>query len=380
MNERWRRQSDWLFWGLFLVLGLYRVSLCVQVPTHTADALRHLGFTAHLPQEGWRFYTHVGDDFRPEAWTDVWGNLKYFYPPVTAVFFAAFAWLQFGLAPLKLVLTACDVASALVLRRVFSPWAALVFFANPVSMFYTSHEGQFEALQTLFILLTALATIRRHWFGAGLLLALSGQVKLFGFFLGPWLLEQLLRHSGNRRTDLRRAATGFAIGVLPFAGFYVVAPKLLLFALEGNGRRFNPFFWNPYDQSYFEWIPTWMAEWMSGVSWAILIVAALATFLMAVRRESFTAGLPLLLFWGPLKRVAWTEFWYPIVSPGFLVCLLPRRRLAWGLLLLHTTVCVRSVMILGGAPHFGFKEPEYRVEWMATCLWRCDARTLRDTR
>lgn len=366
------------FAALFALVLAFRVGLAFQVPTDSSEVLRNLGFAAHLPQLGVRFYEALPRDFQPEPWTGVWTKRPFNYPPTTLAFFAAMAGAGLGIAWVKLALTLCDAASALLFRRYGSSTAALLFLLNPVSVFYGSHEGQFEPLQVLLIVLAAAATRRGHWFRSGLFFALGVQAKLFAILLAPWIAHRMWQAPGRPRSAALRFLGGCAAGVAPFTGFYLASPGLMLIGLRflRGGEPFNPFLWNPLDRAHIEWLPVPMFVWMSLVTSAMVALAAGdAAWRRLSHREPPWAHAPFIAFWSVLKTTRLTALYYAIVGDAFVFCLLERRALAHALLALQLVACPRSLLLLAGAEPFGHVESPVTRAQMARCLLTCDMRS-----
>jgi len=367
-----------VFLGLFSAILGVRIVLALQVPSDSSEVLRHLGFTAHLGELGFRFYTATPRDFRPEPWTSVWTNRPYNCPPLALAFFALFSSWGLGIAWVKLALTFADAGTALLFRRDLSPWGSLLFFASPVAMFYGSHEGQLEPLQTLFIVLAAAATRREKWFRSGLLFLLSVQVKVFGALLAPWIASRLLTR-GNR-SDLVRFSAGCLVGVLPFAGFYWVSPGAIWASVWSRGPdSFNPFWWNPFDSVHRDWMPAWLFVWMSIVTSTMLSLAVCSALRRLWSGERPWDHVPFVSFWSVLKLVDLTALYYAIVGNAFAFCLVERRALAHALLALQLLACPRSALLLAGRPPFGHAESAASQALLAQCLWTCDLRAPRRT-
>jgi hypothetical protein len=361
-----------IFAALFVIVVLGRAFLAFQVPVDSSDLLRHLGFTAHLDELGFRFYEAEPRDFRREPWSGMWPAQRYVYPPVALMFFSAFSSLGLGIVWIKLAVTLADVASGVLFRVYVSRWAALLALVNPQAVFYGSHEGQFEALQTLAMILTAVAVLHRQWFWAGLAFSLSVQIKLFGALMLPWLLWRVY-HEPDVRAAVSRLVVGVAAGVVPFAGFYAHTPDLLL-NLGAQRTLFNPFWWDVRDRLHLDWMPVWMFQWMTLVSWAIvaLLVVVAARASRRSEWEALAGYLPLLGFWSILKTTAWAQLWYALAAYGLIFCCLDRRRLIHALLALHLILCPRSVMLLSGQEPFGHHESERTQELLRRCRFTCD--------
>jgi len=310
--------------GIALVACL-RLALCAQPMSDTSDTYRNLGYAYHLRDAGISLYTTFARDFQPESWATAWPDLPYTYPPVTLCFFASIASLGLGIFFVKLALTVIDLFVGLVFARQVSPWAGLLYFANPASLWLVSREGQFEPLVVLSLTLCILAAHRERWVGAGVFFALALQTKQFALLLLPWLLW---------RARWARLSLGIGLGFLPFLGFYLKAPGLLLlpFRYTQGEAAFNPYhwqFWGPWG-----WIPRTDFIWCSLLSTAILALPVVAWWRSSRTLGSAVDLLPFTLCWAALKVARYAQFWYPLASPPFLLCLRDRKALVTGLLVL----------------------------------------------
>src|SRR6266849_5136340 len=232
-----------VLWSIFAGALILRVALCFQVPTVTSDAYRNLGYASHAFDPGVSIYSTTAKNFAPEPWHRQWPDLGYPYPPVVLLFFYSFSIFGAGFFWVKITLTIIEVFCAYLFKKRISGLAAILYFCSPVSIWYASHEGQFEPLQVLFIVLTVAAVGSRRWGMPGLLLALSIQVKQFGVLLFPWVAYELWQSSTNGQ-DRLKAATFFGLGCsagfLPFLGFYRQKPDLLVSPLNA------PIIFSPY--------------------------------------------------------------------------------------------------------------------------------------
>lgn len=310
----------------FVLLAALRLALCFQPMSDTSDTYRNLGYACHLRDAGTSLYTTFARDFRPESWTTAWPDLPYTYPPVTLCFFATFGSLGLGVFFVKLALTIMDLLVGLVFARQVSPLAGLLYFANPASLWLVSREGQFEPLVVFFLTLTILAVQRGGWVAAGVGWALAFQVKQFAVLLLPWLLWK----AGSRV----RLAVGVVLGFLPFLGFYLKSPGLLLFPFRytQGEAAFNPYYWQFWGPS--GWLLRADFVWTSLLSAAILALPALAWWRSGRTPAAALELLPFTLYWAILKVARYAQFWYPLASPPFLLCFRERKRLVTWLLIL----------------------------------------------
>lgn len=368
---------DRLILLLFVIALGYKIYACFQVPVVTSDVLRHLGYSSHALENNFAIYTTKAEDFMPEIWTRYWSNQPYIYPPVTLIFFYLFSVFHLGIFWVKAVLTLIDFVCAYLFYKHISKLAALLFFCAPVSLWYTSHEGQFEILQTLFIILNVISVRKREWRFAGFWFAISVQVKQFGVLILPWMLYKIWKSSNEEHQPfikiLNKAFQGLVLGFFPFLAFYIQTPLLLLLPItSGSTAIYNPFAWNLFNLDLFGWNPKWLVVWnalFSYVPFIILIIVGI----IAWKKQKFTtvvSTVPLILFWLIIKSLKWGQFWYSIVVPGFLFCL-SRKSLIHLLLLLHLMQGLHSTVAILIKP-IGFKESQDSLALIESCMFKCD--------
>jgi hypothetical protein len=127
----------------------------------------------------------------------------------------------------SLFLLGVDLASAVLLRaialerghsRARAGLAALLFFANPVSVIVSSYQGAFDNLSILFLLLALLFAFRRYEASGGIVGALS--VSLLAKHI-TWFHPVLFAwRSGRRRALLATALVPYAVFLLSFVPFW----------------------------------------------------------------------------------------------------------------------------------------------------------------
>jgi hypothetical protein len=368
------RSARWIVAGFFLVLAL-RIIFCAQAPIETTDLYRHLGFTSHFLENPKGFYWLVPEDFPDEFWSDFWGEVPYLYPPVALLFFAFFGTLGIGLFWVKLALTLCDLGTAVLIGRASSWWGALLVFSAPASVWYTSHEGQYESLVTLLMVFSIFSMRLGRWKLAGAAFLLALQTKQLAIMIAPYLLFEIF----NRiRPKQLRAAKGFLIGfgvaLLPFLPFYYWRPNLWLLPLQNQGNLLNPFFWPFFcsnaSMAHFDECSDFRALWNALVSFAPLALMALFLAHGHFRRK-FPQSLPTIGFWVMIKSAAWVMNWYMLLLPACSFTLWRYRRCMIALLVIFWLQCGQQVASIIG---------DIRIEEPATiarfqqCIWRADYR------
>ncbi|MCU0535629.1 MAG: DUF2029 domain-containing protein [Hydrococcus sp. Prado102] len=368
-------------WLLFAIALAYKIYACFQVPVVTSDVLRHLGYSSHALENNFAIYTTTADDFIPESWTRYWSEQPYIYPPTTLIFYYLFSLFHLGIFWVKAVLTLIDLGCTYLFYKHISKLAALLFFCAPVSLWYTSHEGQFEILQTLFIILNAISVKKQQWRLAGFWFAISVQVKQFGVLLLPWMLYEMWENRNEEHQSfiniVGKALQGLILGFIPFLAFYIQAPNLLFLPItSGSTLAYNPFAWNVLNRKLFDWNPKWLVLWNALFSYAPLIILIIVGIIAWKKRKFATSisTVPLTLFWFITKSLKWGQFWYTIVAPGFLFCL-SRKSLIHLLLLLHLMQCLHSIVAIAIEP-IGARESQSSFTLMNSCMFVCDLQRL----
>lgn len=278
------------------LLVLVRVAVCFQTPTGTTDCFRHLGFSSHFWDLGVGVYATVPRNFAPERWAQTWPDVPYIYPPVTLLFFAACSGLGLGTVGVRLILTGCEFLVSRLFAR-HNRWWGPLYFASPMSVWWCSHEGQYEPLVALLLALSLSSGLGGRWARAGVLFALAVQAKQLAVLALPWLLWR-----GRQRFVL-----GVILGALPCVPVYLTFPDLLgrphLVLHHGH---FNPYAGEP-------------------VALALLVLS-----LVTVRLA--TVGWLALWAFAQLSPVVMP--WYLLVGPAMLLAALDRPRLVTAFLLL----------------------------------------------
>ena len=258
------------------------------------------------------------------------------------------------------MLTVCDVVSAYTLTKItHNKWAGLFLYAMPSTIWWTSHEGQFESLSLMFMLLTTRLALQNKWKLSGFTLALGIQTKIFGVLLVPALVYFLLKVKKEYRAKyIKNILLGVGIGFCLFSPFYIEKPLLLFSPLIDNTNRlFNPFWWNIFDKRYFELIPSWL------VLWNFLLSAAILLSLMAVwfkkYRSEYLIFLPSISFWVIVKSLSWATFYYPIHFLGTLPLLSKYKKLFFALLVLAFLQDGRVVALILNMRHIEYEVPFY---------------------
>jgi len=100
---------------------------------------------------------HALVELDPKLGWVAWSGLAYNYPVVALLFFTGIAKLSPTIFFVKFALTFIEaVNTAVIFRYTNQIWLALLYWASPISIWWVSHEGQFEPLQNLFVLVALL--------------------------------------------------------------------------------------------------------------------------------------------------------------------------------------------------------------------------------
>lgn len=374
LNDRAPLPSRLMLVALLLILAL-RIWFCAQAPIETTDLYRHLGFTSHFLENPTGFYGLLPSEFPDEFWSDFWSDVPYIYPPVALLFFAFFGTLGIGLFWVKLVLTLCDCVTAWLIGRSFSWWAALLIFSAPVSVWYTSHEGQYESMVTLLMVSSIYFVRQGRWKLAGAAFMLALQTKQLAILIAPYLLFEIFhRIRPKQLRAVKGFLTGFGAAFLPFLPFYYWRPGLWFLALQNQENMLNPYYWPFFCSNtsiaHFDECSTFRALWNVIVSFTPL--ALLALFLARGHfRRKFPQALPSIGFWALIKSAAWVMNWYMLLLPACSFTLWRYRRCTMALLVIYWLQCGQQLSSIIG---------DIRIEEPATiarfhkCIWWADYR------
>ena len=366
------------FLALFAGVTVLRLWFCALAPNDSSDLFRHLGFTSHFWEHPELFYWITPELFPNEHWSTFWTEVGYIYPPVALLFFTVFGTLGIGLFWVKLSLTLFDLASSILIGRVTTPWAGLLVFSAPVSVWYTSHEGQYESLVTLLVVLSVLAVRSGRWMGAGAFFMLALQTKQLAVLIAPYLLYELfIRKHLDPRAAWTRFLAGFLVTMLPFLPFYWWRPDLWLLPLQNQENVLNPFFWplpwghHPVD--HFEGVSFLRIVWDETVS--ILPLMMLAIFVSRgypLRR--IPQALPSASFWLLIKSLSWVMNWYMILLPGLVLALWRHRRWMMVMMVFYWLQCGQQISRYIGKGDDDMEDTE-DITRFHDALWHYDYRT-----
>ena len=369
----------WFVMAFLLTLAV-RLYYCTQAPDDSSDLYRHLGFSSHFWENPSAFYWLRPWQFPHEFWSQFWTEVGYIYPPLALLFFAIFGGLGAGLFWVKLSLTLFDLGSAYLIGRATSWWAGLLVFSAPVTIWYTSHEGQYESMVTLFVVLAVLSARNSRWIWTGASFMLALQTKQLALLIAPYLLYEIFL---RRHLQPRKAVFGFLGGFvgafLPFIPFYLWRHDLWLLPLQNQENLLNPFYWPLFWKKgvldHFEDVSRLRLVWNEVVTTMPLIILSLfltrGSFLRRVPQ-----ALPSIAFWLMIKSMAWVMNWYVILIPGLTLALWRHRRWMAVLLIFYWLQCGQQVASYLGDDD---QESDNTIIRFQESIWRRDYRAVEST-
>jgi hypothetical protein len=337
------------FYVFLIGLGaVLRALYLFELPLYTTDHLRNLGYGLAFWQWGFAVYQLTPFDFSPLDVQFLWANHHYTYPAMTLCFFAMAAKIWPAVFFGKMVLTLFDLCSTWVIYKATQDrWTALLFWLNPISIWFTAREGQFEGLVILLMVL-AVYFHKKNKPVAMLFWGLAIQTKLFPVFLAPYFGWTA---AWKKPRQLAAQAGWGLASFLP--SILAQTQGRYLFHLFGAEYvpRYNPMSWNLFDAANFPYTPQWVVA-LHAVAGVLFLFAGLWAMKKTGRWEEI---LPALIFVGFVKMNVLGQFWYMMLVPAF--CLpvshTKWRRVLFALALLFGVKSIYS--ILWGA--IGYQNP-----------------------
>jgi hypothetical protein len=302
----------------FFSVAVLRVYYCTQLPAQTGDILRHMCYGAYVWKTGLSAAGSSLTELNPYLERVSWSGYPYNYPIMTLLFFAGLVKVSPTIFFAKLALTALEgLNSMLVYKYSRQPILALIYWSFPVSVWWVSHEGQFEPLQNFFVLCALVLLANRKSLSL-CMLALAAQVKVTGILLLPYFLVDIKR---KRPEGITAPLAAFGAGLLPtlIALFYYPAIRQVL--STGAMMRINQYYWNFLDYSMFGGSMTLTVIFGQVASYGLLIVLVISVIIYTIKKKevkSFIAPLSFILFckistiWQPWYFVLLLPFLLPI--------------------------------------------------------------------
>jgi hypothetical protein len=344
--ERQTRSFYMLACAYALIL-LGRLYLTTQPPINSTDLLRYIGFGKEFWTYGLTIYNYTPRDFGVTPYSNLWPDLQFIYPAMAMLFFAAVAAIWPSLFFARLVLTLLELANGLLITRITGDKLyGLFYFLNPVSIWWISHEGQYESLITFFTLLALLhLTLRTAWSYGWLGLAI--QAKYWPGVLLPYFLNQ------DRRL---RPLVIFAIAFVPSLFFILFSDYIFhIFGSQVMATNCNAFVWNLLDDTRTCGTPMWQLIINAVATYGVLLVVLAGIVLDRRNPERWLTYVALLAFIVYYKSITWATSWYLLM---FAILAIPIRRpwIRWAVLLLSFVEPIAWAGIFG-AP-IGWVNPD----------------------
>ncbi len=352
--------SNVLFIGLLLAGAVLRLYYCTQAPIYTTDLLRNLGYGKAFLTWGFKLYDMVPFDFSPWHSQFLWPNRVYPYPAVTMLFFALIANIHPSLFFGKLVLTLIEaVNTGLIYRLSRDRLLVLLYWFNPISLWFVSHEGQFEPMVILFMLLAIERLVKGHG-SAFLYLGLAIQTKLFPIFLIPYFMARMSWRDPKR---LAQEWGWGALSLLPSIVAALFSGYMMHFIQPGFIPAYNPLHWKIGDPSLHPHFPYVLivAHWLAGV---IFVFGCIYGIHRHGKALQWIAPLVFVIF-VKLNRIG--QFWYLMLTPAFAMTVEDNmyRRL---LFILAIVLGIRSLYSIFIGP-IGYQNPEGAQYLVELSLW-----------
>lgn len=349
-----------LYLLLILAAAGLRLYYCFETPRYTTDVLRNLGYGLEFQHYGFRVYEYAPFDFSPELYQYFWSNRKYSYPAVTLIFYAGLCAVWASIFFAKLIFTLIDFANAWLFYKISKePGCAVFYLCFPDAIWFGSHEGQFEPLVNLFILL-AIYFLNREKPISFFFLSLGVQSKMFPVFLLPYFFMKLPYRAPARCIPY------FLWGLVSLApsvvaGLYSDYPFYLF--RGGYIPQNNPTTWAIFDVGYFAFNPFWLvfSHWIAGI---VFVGACLWFMRQEQRMVPYLAPLVFVVF---VKANLIGQFWYFILVPAMCMTVenARHRRILLGLSLLFN---VRSLWSLFLGP-VGYQNPGDVMRVLEMGMW-----------
>jgi glycosyl transferase family 87 len=192
-NHLFPFKSSWdVLFVTLVVAGLaLRLTYCFLLTPYTTDLMRNIGYGKAFPFYGFALYDMTAFDLSPWPCQFLWHNYHYTYPPMTLLLFSGISAISTSLAFGKIILTLFDILGAWIIGKASGDrWLGLLYWLNPISIWYTSREGQFEGYVVFWTVLALWALMKKKPWAYGLI-GIAVQTKLFPMFLGLVFLQRM---------------------------------------------------------------------------------------------------------------------------------------------------------------------------------------------
>ncbi len=327
--------------AIVAVAGL-RLAFTTAPPVHSTDVLRNLLYGRLVLDHGLAMASRSLLDLGLTADLVPHKHVPYNYPILALAYFVGVAALSPTLFCARLGLTAIEAVNAWLVSRITGDaWSGVLYWCLPISIWFVSREGQFEPLQSLFVLL-ALLGLRRFPVLAAALMGLAIQVKVTAVVMVPYLVWQLARHQPRRLWPALGALAASFLVTLATMPWYPWVHNAAAYSAQ---VRMNVLYINPLADLY-RWAPAWLRILAQGGSWAMLLILALN----ARKSAAPLAYLAPILLLVTLKIYTNVMPWYLLLLPPALAPI-PERRIRLILMALLLVIGADSTLeTLGFGP------------------------------
>jgi hypothetical protein len=341
--------------GVFFVLcfagiACLRFYYCAGIPVNTGDIPRHIYYGLYAGQMGLSAAGHGLAELNPSLSAIAWSSIPYNYPIMALLFFMAAVKLSPTIFFIKLALTIIEAFNSwLVFRYSRQRLLALLYWACPLSIWWVSHEGQFEPLQTLFAL-SALILLPKRRGLAFFLLAVAIQVKATAVLFIPLFLLDVLQ---KKPKDHLPSLVAFCVGLIPTIIAMFHYPVISQVLGTAGLLTYNPYYWNVLKTGMFGWNPPWLIAFDQCATYGMLLL--LVFWAVKLRdNKGFLAPAGFIIF---CKIAPICQFWYFTLQMSFLLPVQDKRKRLW-LFALTPLLDISSLIQIISGP-FGYTVGSY---------------------
>lgn len=230
--------------GVVVAAVAIRVALVFAEPVLSDDIFRYV-WEGRVTLAGYNPFSHAPSSEVLVALRDdaIWPRINHpeistIYPPVSQLLFAAVAAVGGGLATLKFLFVAIELAAVALAWRLVGEhpgriFGLAVYALNPLVVLEVAWSGHLDVVAWSALTLALIVVARRRGHGAGAaagaLLGISIGAKLLGVLLIPYLMLRRVGEQSRRDAAKERAVmlvTAAAVVLGSYAVFIDAGPKL----------------------------------------------------------------------------------------------------------------------------------------------------------
>lgn len=342
IEARTEKYLSLFFFVAMAAVGGIRLYYCFLLPVNTGDAVRHVCWGLIVNQHGYDAITHNLLHWEQNLGFVSWAKLPYNYPIFSLLFDQLCAMIYPSIFTYKAILTLIELVNSYIIGKLTnSRLLALAYWGGPFSIWWVSREGQFEPLQSFFVLIAIwLLNTDRYRNVSWAFLAVAVQTKLTAIFIIPYFIYR----EANLR-NLRERFIYFSCAMIPSVLLMHVAnPMRLLF--NSFALKYNPYYWNFFQSDYFAWNPPVLVL-LNQVS-SYFIIAMTIIYIYNYFNKAWFDIFPLLSFIIFLKSITNAQFWYVNSIPPLIMTISkPKWRRLFLLLLPFLDLRSLLEMVLG---------------------------------